>query len=93
VSTDRSTKYLVTARMNAGKELIMVMLVPDEKDGNAKVKFSALVDTLIRKECVPRDSRMLSKLLLIFVHSTAVTDLYSPGVPSRPLQPQERICT
>jgi hypothetical protein len=38
--------------MNAGKELIAVMLVPDEKDENAKVKFSALVDTLIRKEYV-----------------------------------------
>ena len=59
VSTDRSTKYLVTARMNAGKELIVVMLVPDEKDENAKVKFSALVDTLIRKEYV---SQVPSKL-------------------------------
>jgi len=52
VPTERSTKYLVTARMNAGKELIVVMLVPDEKDENAKVKFSSLVDTLIRKEYV-----------------------------------------
>lgn len=43
--------------MNAGKELIAVMLVPDEKDENAKVRFSALVDTLIKKEYVPPHSR------------------------------------
>ena len=56
VSTDRSTKYLMTARMNAGKELVAVMLVPDKEDADAKGRFSALVDTLIRKEYVPRPS-------------------------------------
>jgi hypothetical protein len=46
--------------MNAGKELIAVMLVPDE---NVKVTFSALVDTLIRKEYV---LQMPSKLFADF---------------------------
>jgi len=69
VSTDRSTKYLMTARMNAGKELIAVMLVPDEKDENARVKFGALVDTLIKKEYVPHPPRRRRNDLLTLVHS------------------------
>ena len=84
VSTDRSTKYLVTARMNAGKELIVVMLVPDETVENAKVRFSALVDMLIRKEYVPPHSRCHSLLTLIRSRHGLVFPWGSQPPPSAP---------
>jgi hypothetical protein len=47
VPTDRSTKYLLTTRLNSSKELIVVLFEPTEA---SKGKFTELFDFLIKKE-------------------------------------------
>jgi hypothetical protein len=47
VPTDRSTKYLLTTRLNSSKELIVVLFEPTEA---SKGKFAELFDFLIKKE-------------------------------------------
>lgn len=47
VPTDRSTKYLVTTRLNSNKELIVVTFNAAE---DSKAKFDELFDFLVKKE-------------------------------------------
>ncbi|CAG8759405.1 15032_t:CDS:2, partial [Acaulospora colombiana] len=45
VPTDRATKYLVTTRLNATKELIVVLFEPKD----SRTKFTDLLDFLVKK--------------------------------------------
>jgi hypothetical protein len=47
VPTNRSTKYLVTTRLNANKELIVVTFNPTK---GTKSKFAELFEFLMKKE-------------------------------------------
>lgn len=47
VPTERSTKYLLTTRLNSSKELVAVLFEPMDA---SKGKFTELIDFLIKKE-------------------------------------------
>ena len=47
VPTDRSTKYLMTTRLNSSKELIVVAFEASE---GSQTRFNELFDFLIKKE-------------------------------------------